>query len=985
MEKTIHDEILSRLENKGYLEPCSKDELRSALETNYDDIRAQKTITVVRKIWESFPGLGVCPVLDQVYQEEGDHNFYEKYRDHIVHTLEVYLLGLDMVNSLPKLKEAIFPCLNQFDIKKLWAATSLSHDQGYIMEIKDRLGIPTSVQRLLKNPISDLKFLSNETKEELSNYIQSPGWSSSNIEDLVRIVLDGKETNILKKMSDLLPQNLLGKGENTLGAYFELRKIIEYQVWDHGITSMLLFQQFYLRLCAQISSLIPNLDNIDIIEDKDKQAIKSLKSDLDKSLNLINKGSIAIAIHNIKKNFPNDDAKAFAHRKKLHLDNFQLSLNALPLAWFLVFCDILQDWNRPLARRISGSDRNILPPSGLSIEYDKKKEMLLLSYKDERKMLRGKGESLFWKKRLELIMALSEADVDKYLGKGPKDKFGDLIKQNEILTKEIEVLKEPKTKKKNGENWYYMGIINSDYPLDKLDQEIETAVGRYGEFEPIFVLYTGGTVGMVREDPQDPKSPIKTKSLEFVLPNLKRIEEIKNDIHFWELDPPLDSSNIGAKEWIEIAKIIHKVYSYYQGFVILHGTDTMAYTASALSFILRNLSKPVILTGAEKPISEPVSDAESNIVNSILIAAYRAMDKPCVPEVCILFGSRLLRGNRTKKIHSLALQGFDSPNCEPLGTIEDDIDINQKVILTPGSAGSGKDLVVDDDLFPGVAIFEIYPNNDACLKTLRFILSQDYIRGLILKTYGTGNAPTAPDEYLHIIKDAVNKGKIIVNLTHCPKGQVQVRLFETNARLFEHGVINGGDLTVEAALCKLMWLLGLQPKHLNNSQIETIKAQMQINFAGELRYSAYNLRASDVKIAVGVPYIGDNQLLMSFDNTAINHAYIRAQGIKVSGPHCEIELKFYYCFPKIEQKPTDSKQESHCIDKVKRNWEGQEDGITFNLDATAVVKRIRESEKSPHHSIGIVANCNFDINIKTLELAIFTENVRGVRGLRDIN
>ena len=536
------------------------------------------------------------------------------------------------------------------------------------------------------------------------------------------------------------------------------------------------------------------------------------------------------------------------------------------------------------------------------------------------------------------------------------------------------------SKKHKGENWYYLGVIDSSYSESKLTQKITIAVGKYEEFEPIFVLYTGGTVGMVRDNPLDPKSPIKTKKLEFVLPHLKRIEEIKNDIHFWELAPPLDSSNIGAKEWIEIAKIIKIVYPYYQGFVILHGTDTMAYTASALSFILRNLSKPVILTGAEKPISEPVSDAEPNIVNSIQITAYRAMDKPCVPEVCIFFGSRLLRGNRTKKIHSLALQCFDSPNCEPLGTVEDEIDINQKILITPGI---GKNLNVDDSLYPGVAIFEVYPNNEACLETLKSILSRDDIKGLIMKTYGTGNAPTAPEEYLGVIKQAINKGKIIVNLTHCPKGQVQVRLFETNARLFEHGVINGGDLTVEAALCKLMWLLGSEPSNLNKNRIESIKARMQINFVGELRYSAYNLRESDIKISVGNPHVGDNQPLQLFDNKTINHAYIRAQGIKVDGPPCDFDLEFYYCFPRIEQKSCDPKQEYHCIDKIHRKWEGQKEGITFNVDATTTVKKIREEEQNTIHSLGVIARCDYSINIKTLELAIFTENIRGVRSIRD--
>jgi L-asparaginase len=980
MDKNIHDEILLRLENTGYLIPCSKDEIKVALEAFNDDQRAQNALDIIRKIWTSFSGLGVCPVLEQVYYEEGEHNFYEKYRDHIVHTLELYLLGLDMVNSLPELKERVFSGLNQNELKKLWAAVALSHDQGYIMEITERLVIPPKIQKLLKNPILDVDFgfPSSNIKNELGGYINVPDWPSSDIMDIVYIILDNEKVNILEKMSNLLPQNLVGRGKNDLGAYFDLKKITEHQVWDHGITSMLLFQQFYNRLKAQLSSLVKSLDKIDILEEDEKKAIRILEYDLNKSLEIVNKASIAIALHNIKKNFAKDDEETHATRKGLRLDKYQLSLSKTPLAWFLVFCDTLQEWNRPFARRIPGAGRNIHSPTGLSIEYDTKKQMALISFKNEIKFLKEKGESLFWKKRLDLIIVLNESDVDRYLGKGPKDEMGFLKLENKLLIDQIQDLKKPKQvqKKQKGENWYYMGVIDSYYPEDKLSQDITKTVNKYNEFEPVFVLYTGGTVGMVRENPMDPKSPIKTKSLEYVLPHLKRIEEIKNDIHFWELAPPLDSSNIGAKEWIEIARIIQKVYSYYQGFVILHGTDTMAYTASALSFILTNLSKPVILTGAEKPISEPVSDAEPNIVSAIQIASYKSIEKPCVPEVCIFFGSRLIRGNRSKKVHSLALQGFDSPNCEPLGIVEDDIDINQKILISPGG---GRKLNVDDRLYPGVAIFEIYPNNEACLETLRFILKQDHIRGLILKTYGTGNAPTAPDEYLEIIKKALDKGKIIVNLTNCPKGQVQVRLFETNARLFEHGVINGGDLTTEAALCKLMWLLGSKQDILSEGDIKTIKAKMQINFVGELRYSAFNLRHSDVHIPFGKHYIGEEQELQFFDNKAINHAYIRAQEIRVNGPPCDFELEFYYCYQRIEKNSRDQKQKFHCIDSIPRRWERQEEGITFNVDATPTVRKIREIAPDRYHSLSIIAKCDYEVSIKTLELAIFTENVRGVR------
>lgn len=313
----------------------------------------------------------------------------------------------------------------------------------------------------------------------------------------------------------------------------------------------------------------------------------------------------------------------------------------------------------------------------------------------------------------------------------------------------------------------------------------------------ILVIYTGGTFGMMYNS-SGVLIPFDFASIIEQLPILRNLFLEMTVVSF---DPPIDSSNIDPTHWITIARIVHEHYDGYDGFVVLHGTDTMAFTASAVSFMLEGLAKPVIFTGAQLPVSEARSDARENLITALDIAAAKQDGKALVPEVCIYFDYELLRGNRSKKTESMQFDAFDSGNYPPLAKAGVKIDYNFSVIRRNGNGA----LKLRTKLDHHIAILKLFPGITEPI--VSSILNTNGLQAIVFETYGAGNAPTLP-WLIHELKTAIQRGVIIVNISQCSGGRVIQGRYETSKALDDIGVISGGDMTSEAAVTKLMLLLG---------------------------------------------------------------------------------------------------------------------------------------------------------------------------------
>ncbi len=315
----------------------------------------------------------------------------------------------------------------------------------------------------------------------------------------------------------------------------------------------------------------------------------------------------------------------------------------------------------------------------------------------------------------------------------------------------------------------------------------------------ILIIYTGGTIGMIQNPATGSLQPLNFEQISEKMPELKRFGFHFQTISF---DPPMDSSDIGPDIWVKIAEIIHENYTAFDGFVILHGTDTMAYTASALSFMLDNLSKPVILTGSQLPIGVLRTDGKENIITSIEIAAARENGKSIVPEVCIYFENKLFRGNRTTKINAENFNAFQSANYPPLAEVGIDINYNKEAILR---ADETRKLCLTTQFDNNIAILKLFPGMNRAF--IDSILCIKGLKAVILETFGSGNAP-ADEWFLKRIRTAIERGILVLDVTQCNIGSVTLGRYETSRKLYEAGVLGGYDITTEAATTKMMLLLG---------------------------------------------------------------------------------------------------------------------------------------------------------------------------------
>ena len=338
--------------------------------------------------------------------------------------------------------------------------------------------------------------------------------------------------------------------------------------------------------------------------------------------------------------------------------------------------------------------------------------------------------------------------------------------------------------------------------------------------DKVLLIYTGGTIGMGRNHQTGALEPLDIRHTVAQIPELAAL---KGGIDIHQFAAPIDSSDMTPRLWSQLVRIISDRYRLYDGFVILHGTDTMAYTASALSFMLENLTKPVVLTGSQLPIGELRTDGKENLITSIEIAAAHHEDgTPMVPEVCIYFNGKLLRGNRSTKTDADGFNAFKSFNYPMLGESGVNIVYNEERILKPDYS---RPMMPHVALDPNVIVFSLFPGLQENL--VRHVIDAPELRAIVMRSFGSGNAPRQM-WITRLLEDACRRGITVVNISQCVAGKVEMGRYGTGYQLKTAGVVSGQDSTVEAAVTKLMFLQGMF------SDPHLVRSYMSRSIAGEI-------------------------------------------------------------------------------------------------------------------------------------------------------
>lgn len=336
----------------------------------------------------------------------------------------------------------------------------------------------------------------------------------------------------------------------------------------------------------------------------------------------------------------------------------------------------------------------------------------------------------------------------------------------------------------------------------------------------VLLIYTGGTIGMGHNPDTGALEPL---NFDHLLSNFPEFALLPTEVDTYQFTPPIDSSDMSLRRWAQLVRIIADNYEAYDGFVVLHGTDTMAYTASALSFMLENLTKPVILTGSQLPIGQLRTDGKENLLTSIeLAAAFGEDGRPMVPEVCIYFSGRLLRGNRSTKESADGFNAFNSFNYPHLCEAGVEFQFNPHYILKPDYS---KPMIPHMAMDPNVVVLSLFPGIQE--NVVRHMFEAPELRGIVMRSFGSGNAPQKP-WLMRLLKDATQRGVTVVNISQCVAGFVKMGRYDTGFQLQDAGVVSGGDSTVESAITKLMFLQA------HYKDVRAIRSLMGRSICGEI-------------------------------------------------------------------------------------------------------------------------------------------------------